>query len=491
MRSSARLVGGMPPSQVSRGPLQWLSPRSLRTRLVAVVLAMNCLAAVLLGVIIVWQARISTKLEINSSLQLADGLAANAVQLMQDAPASVPVPLQLRDIQLHFQSLRHVQIAVRDKSGKQLDDPPAAAAASQPRAVELMEHSPSWFRSLIAPAVESRVFPVVVRGEWLGNVTVTTEPGDEVDEAWDYAYSILASYLLVSSSMLGALFLLFGRVLAPLTHLGLGLKKLVGKNYTVRLPPPALLELDEITYHFNTAAQALALAQQANQDLNRRLLTAHDDERRRTALELHDEAGPCLFALEATAASMSNVKDGTAALAQLRERAHEVVQLVRQVQGINRRVLDRLRPMALGRIPLRDSIIKLIVYFDTGSLIEHAIGNIKPSYGYLVDLTFYRCTQEGLFNAIRHAHANHIGLTLRETEHGSRPCLTLTIQDDGKGIERQHREGIGLLGMRERVEALSGSFDIQSSAAGTMLCIILPIDTAAVQAARNAEAALP
>ncbi len=310
MRSSARLVGGMPPSQVSRGPLQWLSPRSLRTRLVAVVLAMNCLAAVLLGVIIVWQARISTKLEINSSLQLADGLAANAVQLMQDAPASVPVPLQLRDIQLHFQSLRHVQIAVRDKSGQQLDDPPAAAAASQPRAVELMEHSPSWFRSLIAPAVESRVFPVVVRGEWLGNVTVTTEPGDEVDEAWDYAYSILASYLLVSSSMLGALFLLFGRVLAPLTHLGLGLKKLVGKNYTVRLPPPALLELDEITYHFNTAAQALALAQQANQDLNRRLLTAHDDERRRTALELHDEAGPCLFALEATAASMSNVKDG-------------------------------------------------------------------------------------------------------------------------------------------------------------------------------------
>ena len=482
--------GGMATrSPVSRGRLRWLSLRSLRARLVVVVLAMNSAAAVLIGSVVVWQARTATRLEIGSSLQLADGLAQDAIQLMQGAPA--PAAPQLRDIQLGFQSLRHVHITVSDRDGQQLDNLPAPRApadAGSRWAPQLWRHAPAWFRYLVAPAVESREFPVVVRGEWQGRVVVTTEPEDEVDEAWDYACSTLASYVLVDLAMLAALFLLFGRVLAPLTNLASGLKKIVDGNYDVRLPVSSLLELDEITRHFNAAAEALASTQRANHDLNRRLLTASDDERRRTALELHDEAGPCLFALEAAATSISRLKiDGTAA-EQLRERADEVVKLVGQVQAINRRVLDRLRPMALGRIPLRDNIIKLVAEFDTGALIEHAIGEVSPTYGPLLDLTFYRCSQEGLFNAVRHAQASRIWLTLRDARTDAGGFLALTIRDNGKGIPRVHRQGIGLEGMRERVEALRGSFEIQSSPRGTTLNIVLPTGPVVPQVAVGPEA---
>lgn len=59
-------------------------------------------------------------------------------------------------------------------------------------------------------------------------------------------------------------------------------------------------------------AQALAETRAANSRLNRQLLSAQDDERRRTALELHDEFGPCLFALEANAASVIRMAEAEA-----------------------------------------------------------------------------------------------------------------------------------------------------------------------------------
>ncbi|WP_204328442.1 hypothetical protein, partial [Stenotrophomonas maltophilia] len=63
----------------------------------------------------------------------------------------------------------------------------------------------------------------------------------------------------------------------------------------------------QIAARFNRVAEALTAARGANRQLNRQLLTAQDDEGRRTALELHDEFGPCLFALEANAASITRL----------------------------------------------------------------------------------------------------------------------------------------------------------------------------------------
>ncbi|WP_163311904.1 HAMP domain-containing protein, partial [Enterobacter cloacae] len=84
-----------------------------------------------------------------------------------------------------------------------------------------------------------------------------------------------------------------GRVLAPLERLTEGLTQLEHHDYTARLEAPASRETAQIAARFNRVAEALTAARGANRQLNRQLLTAQDDEGRRTALELHDEFGPC------------------------------------------------------------------------------------------------------------------------------------------------------------------------------------------------------
>ncbi|MEC4589706.1 histidine kinase [Nitrospirillum amazonense] len=459
-----------------RAALFDLSRYSLRVRLVAIVLVVDCVAAVLLGGVIILKARTATRLEIASSLQLADLLVADATRLLADdtgAPRLENVPLPLR-------SLRHVKISVTDPAGRMIET--SGHPADGRAGADTYAEAPGWFNRLIAPPIEAKVFPIVVRQERIGAVTVESEPSDEIDEAWTYARSVMGLVLGVNLAILVALYLLFGRALAPLSRLGAGLRELEGKNYAVHLPRPSSRELGEITDHFNTAAAALLAANQANRDLNRKLLTAHDDERRRTALELHDDVGPCLFALEASAASIAALTQGREADARLFERAQDVVSLVQTVQRVNRQVLDGLRPMALGQVPLRDCIHKVLLDFGdgtedgTGPAIDHRFGAVRDSYGVIVDLTFYRCAREGLLNAARHARAQHVLLTFGERMADGVPCLEMRIEDDGKGFDRRSRRaGMGLSGMRERVEALFGWFDLTTSADGTALTIRLPL----------------
>jgi two-component system, NarL family, sensor histidine kinase UhpB len=447
------------------------SLRSLRTRLVLGVLAIDLVAAALTGAVIVLKARTATKVEIASSIQLAEEVVSDSIRLLQDAPA----PLLLKSIDLHFQPIRHVRIEVADAAGR------AVFSAIKPdiRARQDVSNAPAWFSFLIAPPVETRNFPVIIRGESTGVVTIRSEPSDEIGEAWNYAYALIVTTFCLNIMVLGALFIFFGRVLAPLPRLVAGLKDLEIRNYAVRLPRPSLVELAIITDHFNKAAEALSAAHEANRRLTRKLLTAQDDERRRMALELHDEAGACLFALEVNATSILNMTKHVPDGARIGERAKDVVALVETVQGINRRVLDRLRPMALGQIPLKECLIKLLVDLDGGEggpAIDHAIGDLRTSYGPLVDLTIYRCVQEGLLNAIRHAHASRIMIALDEREEAGRSSIEICIRDDGIGLQPPLRAGVGLSGMRERVEALSGSFAIKAGPGGLTLAIALPLD---------------
>lgn len=447
------------------------SLRSLRTRLVLGVLAIDLAAAALTGGVIILKARTATKLEIASSMQLAEQVVADSIRLLQDAPA----PLLLKSIDLHFQSIRHVAIEVADAAGR----PVLSALNPDARARQDAPIAPTWFSFLIAPPVEIKNFPVVIRDQSIGVVTIRSEPRDEIGEAWNYAYALIVTTFCLNILVLGALFVFFGRVLAPLPRLVAGLKDLETKNYAVRLPRPSLIELATITDHFNKAAQALSAAHDANRNLTRKLLTAQDDERRRTALELHDEAGACLFALEVNATSILNMTKRLPDGARISERAQDVVALVETVQGINRRVLDRLRPMALGQIPLKQCLTKLLVDLDGGDggpMIDHKIGDLRPSYGPLADLTIFRCVQEGLLNAIRHAHANRIAIALDERREEGRSFVAITIRDDGIGLRQPLRAGVGLSGMRERVEALSGSFEIKTAPRGVILAIALPLD---------------
>jgi two-component system, NarL family, sensor histidine kinase UhpB len=158
---------------------------------------------------------------------------------------------------------------------------------------------------------------------------------------------------------------------------------------------------------------------------------------------------------------------------------------------MNRALLKKLRPGPLGRVKLAELLDELIVGFQRrhpGTEVQTALGKLADSYGESIDLTLYRCIQEGITNAIRHGYAEHLTIDLAEEpaarRNGKRPSakLALCIGDDGKGIAPETAKGFGLTTMTERVRSLGGSCTIESAPLkGTMLHIEIPVQRASAE----------
>jgi two-component system, NarL family, sensor histidine kinase UhpB len=454
--------------------------RSVRAQLLIAFILIDLIAGAVAGAVTILQARRSTRVEIAASMELAQLLVSEAVALMQQA---VPAEKFLADLASPLQLVRHVRIVVKDANG-------APLAVRPPRAAEATREAraPAWFAALIAAPSASRDVPVVVNGARIGSVEIVPEPRDEIAEVWGNTVALGTVALIVNIAVIGMLYVLFGRVLDPLTGVTRGLADLERRNYQVRLPRPRAHELAAITDRFNALAQALDAARTENERLTHRLITAQDDERRRTALELHDEVGPSLFGLKANASSIATAARELPSepARKLAERARDMLAIIEHLQSINRSMLNRLRPMALGHVPLQDILSELV--HERGRqhpqiAFSFSAGKLLRGYGDSIDLTVYRCVQESLTNAIRHAQASKVAVEIAEADNGAKaseaggpPELALTIRDDGRGIDPTAPPGFGTRGMRERVQALGGSYRVESArGSGTCVRIAIPL----------------
>src|SRR6185295_16787690 len=394
----------------------------------------DVIAGLIAGAVTILQARTSTRIEIAASMELAELLVSEAVGLMQQ---EVPAEKFLFDLTSRLRLVRHVRIGVKDAQGSALTVPPSVGNADATRG----ERAPGWFAALIAAPIASRDVPVVVNGARIGSVEIVAEPRDEIAEVWGNTVALGAVAVIVNIAVIAILYFLFGRVLDPLTGVARGLADLEQRNYRVRLPRPRAQELAAITDRFNALAQALDAARAENETLNHRLITAQDDERRRTALELHDEVGPSLCGLKANAGSTAAAELPEQAASRMTARVRDMLAIIEHLQSINRSMLNRLRPMALGHVPLHDILAELVrERARQHPEIEFSFSahKLMRGYGDSVDLTVYRCVQESLTNVIRHAQAKHVGIELGEigsdgSGSGVRQ-LALTVRDDGRGI---------------------------------------------------------
>jgi two-component system, NarL family, sensor histidine kinase UhpB len=455
--------------------------RSLRTQILIVFVALSLVAASVAGGVIVFKAGVSTRIEIAASMRLARLMVNEAVQLIaQGLPAEqflTRLPEQMRFV-------RHVRVEVHGAGGQPLahrpqeDQNPYQVNShqdtthderSQLRREDGRTAAPAWFANLIGPPVERHEVAVVADGRRLGTVEIISEPRDEIAEVWGNTVALAAVAVTTEISIIAILYLVLGRVLGPLRALGRGLRGLERRDYKVRLARTKVLEFAALADRFNALAGALDAVRTENLALNRRLITAQDDERRRTALELHDEVGPSLFGLKANVASIAkaaaSLPDAAATVA---ERVRDLTAIIDHLQGINRAMLNRLRPMALGNLPLADIIAGLVrdrAREHPHIAFTHDVGPLDRSYDDTVDLTVYRCVQESLTNAIRHANAKSVevkvvirGARDSSPQGGRGDSLELTVRDDGFGISPGHAPGFGLRGMQERVQALGGEF---------------------------------
>jgi two-component system, NarL family, sensor histidine kinase UhpB len=444
--------------------------RSVRAQILIVFIALNFVAASLAGGVIIYKAGVSTRIEIDASMRLAELMVNEAVQLVQQG---IPAEQFLRRLPGQLRFVRHVRVRVRDAAGQPVSD------RTQEKPESLREDSrpaaPAWFARLIGPPVERHEVAVAVGGRSVGTVEIVSAPGDEIAEVWGNTVALAAVAMVAVLTMVGLLHLVLGRVLDPLTALTTGLRGLERRNYKVRLARPKVVEFALIADRFNALAGALDAARSKNLALSRDLITAQDDERRRTALELHDEVGPSLFGLKANVASIAKTAAGLPgpAAATVKERVGDLTAIIDHIQGINRGMLNRLRPMALGHVPLAEIIAELVrdrARENPHIVFTHDVGTLELSYDDTVDLTVYRCVQESLTNAIRHAKAKKIEVrvAVSEAAAGETPAipgtsLELVVRDDGVGMAACQPAGFGLRGMQERVQALGGEFAIEAA----------------------------
>ncbi|MEO1590406.1 MAG: sensor histidine kinase [Cyanobacteria bacterium J06632_22] len=200
---------------------------------------------------------------------------------------------------------------------------------------------------------------------------------------------------------------------------------------------------------------------------------AMDQERSRIARDIHDSLGHSLTALNIQLEGALKLADRDPQQARtfLTEAKHMGSVALQEV----RQSVAALRGEPLRGVALEEGITELVENFQKASSLSPTVHlALQASLSDPVRLALYRIVQEGLTNILKHASPQTVTLDL--ATHAQRAMLTLT--DDGQGFDPALLStGYGLRGMRERAEALGGSFAIQSQpGAGSCLQVSLPLE---------------
>jgi two-component system sensor histidine kinase UhpB len=201
-------------------------------------------------------------------------------------------------------------------------------------------------------------------------------------------------------------------------------------------------------------------------ELLARTFRIQEEERSRLARDLHDELGQAQTAILLAARSIAQAN--TLDLA--RSRAEEVAGMASAAIESTRRLAGGLSPGVLIDLGLAVAVERVCeTIAQPGSVaIEPSIRVGARRFGAETEIAAYRVLQEALTNAVRHARASRVEVTLEADEAE----LRLTVADDGVGVAADALAGsggVGLRGMRERAILLGGSFAIGPSASGGTL----------------------
>jgi PAS domain S-box-containing protein len=218
-------------------------------------------------------------------------------------------------------------------------------------------------------------------------------------------------------------------------------------------------------------------AEAAREELLGRLVTAHEDERRRVARELHDSVGQLLTALSLAVKAAREAAPPSSSAARLEEVervAHELGRAVRELAF-------RLRPPALDDLGLDAALAQHLRSWSASVGVEvdyQSSGVQAERLPPDVETAIYRVVQEALTNVARHAQARQVSVVVaRHDAH-----VAAVVEDDGVGFDPESAEcrpggkRLGLIGMRERAALTGGTLDIESRPGfGTTIIVRFPI----------------
>lgn len=322
---------------------------------------------------------------------------------------------------------------------------------------------------------------------------------DAVVGLWITSHNLEAHHYLIDTSFI-VLTMLLG-LLVNIALIRASFRPLFGLMYTIRKVSAGDAhtrakvtttdtEIGELAQAFNSMLDRL---EQARRDQANLILQAQEVERRRLALELHDESSQILTALlihtEILLQSLQASSEETPSqpiYQQISEGLRVLNQLTQKTLDSIRILAQQLRPSVLDDLGLYSALrwlaedsrerLQLAVEVQLEDIEETIRSQQLAS---LYETTLFRIAQESLTNAARYAHPQHIWLSLAQKEQS----VCLQVSDDGVGFDPSKKfAGLGIAGMRERASLLEGTFTILSKQGqGTTVEVVLPLSTSSLE----------
>lgn len=236
---------------------------------------------------------------------------------------------------------------------------------------------------------------------------------------------------------------------------------------TVGFDAGALAALDRLASQAAVAAHTVWLSREAQRAREAAVL-AREEERRRLRRDLHDGIGPSLaaLALQVETARDLAIEDPEAASGLLDRLAPQLNAAVADVRAI----VHDLRPPMLDELGLAAALDELARGLSS-RVTSVRLRNTEPrALPAAVEVAAYRIAGEAVTNAVRHARARVVEVSLEDRGE----MLSVQVRDDGAGLATPARPGLGMRSMRERAEELGGRLLVSSGPTGTTIEALLP-----------------
>lgn len=393
-----------------------------------------------------------------------------------------PQQIDLNSFKLQqLNHMRHLKIELVDSQGSVLD-------SNQTQGLnKLSNEAPAWFEQLLnktMPRWQPKIKSLSFNNQLVAKLIITPDPSYEYAEIWKQITDLIVLLALFFICVNLMIAWAIAQALKPTNTILTALDEIEKGHLATRLPHFNLPELSRIGQKFNHMIETLQHSINKNHQLTQQLMTLQEAERKSLARDLHDEFGQCLTAINTDASVI--LKRAKTQYPELHASAQAITELSRHLMELVSGLLQRLRPGVLDELGLEVALHDLVNGWQTrfeGIAANLSIANAqylsKESLGEVESLVVYRLVQECLTNVSRHAAATQVSIQLH-AHLKEKQGISLIIQDNGKSFNINQVQGLGLLGMRERVEGLEGDFSIQAKPeSGTTITAWIPLRTQA------------
>lgn len=438
---------------------------SFKLRLILIVNTLLILSIVLSLILIVLNSAENTQSEILSSKQLASYAIRQSIQKNPEYIKYLEANQTLGISELI--TVRHLLIEYYNKNDLLLETNLNQNA---------QEQTPAWFSFLLSwkqkEDYQHEIIPLNVSGKDIGYIKLTPDPASEFNEIWQqFKNSLLVTIIFVILINV-SIFIIFSRILSPINQLIESFDRLAKKQFNVAVPLPKILEFNALSRKFNVMARQLKKNNDEIIRLNRAIVNIQEDEKKSISRDLHDDFAQSLAAIQAEAYVATEKRSQTFKNEQFKK-----------IIGISKSMIQDLRTMLqslnlgiIEEVGIETALTDLVNGWIKKNKLKNVSFNLNikdklNNFDKQQMTNIYRIVQECLTNIAKHSQPEKIFISVHE--HGRH--LAIELRNDGIHPTRMKTTGLGLIGMRERVESLHGTLSAKRQKNIFVVKINIPI----------------